>query len=600
VDRGTRCQVTFLKQGPVRTLLIGAGTGIRRRAERFIYISTAAFALTAWGIFAAFVVEARDDVLHDARVEVVDSQHILGSHIDTAYESAETLLKIADSWLEEASLRPIRPPLSALAAHLAELTESDERAIVIVTAEEDGTELPFSKVAIQQPVSTASPSDLTRDPTEDDDTIVVDAQRFDSFAQEQALPLTMRAGANAYGIKYLRALLPIRVGEGPFGLLMPGLPARIGVARPDGEIVSSWPIEGGPIGQRVDALRDAAEAPPDSAVFTTAEEFPGIGRAYVSYAKVDSAPLVVFASLSSAFVATEVWRRIEIPGLITLFGSSLIGLGGVLIARATRRSRIEVENTKQALNAAEAANEAKRQFLANMSHELRTPLNAINGFAEVMHHQLFGPLGDQRYVGYAADILGSGRHLLGLIQTILDMARFEGNNVTLSDEPTSIRAVVRDTIRLLHERATAKQVSLHVEVADDVLVRMDPVHLRQIVINLVSNAIKFSKAQGVIAIDSQMAPDGGVTLRVTDTGIGIPSESIDKLFVPFSQVDSAYSRKHDGVGLGLSICRSIMNAYGGKISLQSAVGMGTMVTLQLPAERVVTAAEAAALARAAA
>jgi signal transduction histidine kinase len=580
--------------------LIGAGTEFRRRAERIIYVSTAAFALTAWGIFAAFVVEARDDVLHDARVEVVDSQHILGSHIDTAYESAETLLKIADSWLEEASLRPIRPPLSALTSHMAELTESDERAIVIVTAEENGTELPFSKVAIQQPVSTASPRDLTRDAAADDDTIRIETQRFDRFTQGEVLPLTMQAGANAYGIKYLRALLPIRIGEGPFGLLMPGLPARIGVARPDGQIVLSWPIEGAPVGQRVDALRGAAEAPPDSAIFTTDEEFPGVGRAYVSYAAVDSAPLVVFAGLSSAFVATELWRRIEIPCLITLFGSSLIVLGGILIARATRRSRIEVENTKQALNAAEAANEAKRQFLANMSHELRTPLNAINGFAEVMHHQLFGPLGDQRYVGYTADILGSGKHLLGLIQTILDMARFEGGNVTLSDEPTSIRAVVRDTIRLLHERATDKQISLHIEVADDVLVRMDPVHLRQIVINLVTNAIKFSKPQGVIAIDSQMAEDRGVMLRVTDTGIGIPAEAIDRLFVPFSQVDNAYSRKHDGVGLGLSICRSIMKAYGGSIELQSAVGMGTMVTLKMPAERVIPAADAEALARAAA
>jgi signal transduction histidine kinase len=378
---------------------------------------------------------------------------------------------------------------------------------------------------------------------------------------------------------------------------MPGMPARIGVARPDGEIVASWPIEGAPIGHLVGALHDAAETAPDSAVFTTAEDFPGVGRAYISYAKVDSAPLTVFAGLSSTFVATEIWRRIEIPCLITVFGSSLIVLGGILIARATQRSRIEVENTKQALNAAEAANEAKRQFLANMSHELRTPLNAINGFAEVMHHQLFGPLGDHRYVGYAADILGSGRHLLGLIQTILDMARFEGGNVTLSDEPTSIRVVVRDTIRLLHERATDKQISLHVEVADDTLIRMDPVHLRQIVINLVSNAIKFSKPQGVIAIDSEKSPEGGITLRITDTGIGIPAEAIDKLFVPFSQVDSAYSRKHDGVGLGLSICRSIMKAYGGSISLQSAVGMGTMVTLQLPAGRIVPAAEAAALAR---
>ena len=584
----------------MRTFLIGAGTGIRRRAERFIYVSTAAFALTAWGIFTAFVIEAQDDVLHDARVEVVDSQHILGSHIDTAYESAETLLKIADSWLEEASLRPIRPPLSGLASHMAKLTESDERAIVIVTADENGNELPFSAVAIQQPVSTASPRDLTRDPAKDDDTIRVEAQRYDSFTGDQVLPLTMQAGANAYGIKHLRALLPIRVGEGPFGLLMPGLPARIGVARPDGEIVLSWPIEEAPIGQRVNALHGAPRAEPGSSTFTTDEQFPGVGRAYVSYADVDSAPLIVFAGLSSAFVTKEIWRRIEIPCLITLFGSSLIVVGGVLIARATERSRIEVDNTKQALNAAEAANEAKRQFLANMSHELRTPLNAINGFAEVMHHQLFGPLGDQRYVGYAADILGSGRHLLGLIQTILDMARFEGGNVTLSDDPTSIRAVVRDTIRLLHERATDKQVSLHVEIAADTLVRMDPVHLRQIAINLVSNAIKFSKAQGVIAIDSQMTPSGGVTLRVTDTGIGIPAEAIDKLFVPFSQVDNAYSRKHDGVGLGLSICRSIMKAYGGSISLQSAVGMGTMVTLEMPAERVIPASEAAALARAAA
>jgi signal transduction histidine kinase len=584
----------------VRTLLIGAGTGIRRQAERFITLATAGFALTAWAILAAFVMEARDDVLHDAKVEVVDSQHILGSHIDTAYESAETLLKVADSWLEEASLRPIRPPLSTLTSHLAELTQSDERAIVIVTADENGTELPFSKVAIQQPVSTASPRDLTRDPNADVDTISVGIQRFDRVTEGQVLPLTMVAGANAYGIKYLRALLPVRIGEGPFGLLMPGLPARIGVARPSGEIVLSWPVEGGAIGQRVDALGGAIEPAPGSALFTTAKDFPGIGRAYISYAKVDSAPLIVFAGLSSDFVATETWRRIEIPCLIALFGSSLIVLGGVLIARATRRSRIEVENTKQALNAAETANEAKRQFLANMSHELRTPLNAINGFAEVMHHQLFGPLGDSRYVGYAADILGSGRHLLGLIQTILDMARFEGGNVTLSDEPTAIRTVVRDTIRLLHERATDKRISLHVEVPGAILVRMDPVHLRQILINLVSNAIKFSKPQGVIAIDGEMTPDGAVSIRVTDTGLGIPAEAIDKLFLPFSQVDNAYSRKHDGVGLGLSICRSIMKAYGGSIALQSAVGMGTMVTLQMPAERVVTAAEAGAPAQAAA
>jgi signal transduction histidine kinase len=125
-------------------------------------------------------------------------------------------------------------------------------------------------------------------------------------------------------------------------------------------------------------------------------------------------------------------------------------------------------------------------------------------------------------------------------------------------------------------------------VAEAPLVRIDPLHLRQIVINLLTNAIKFSKTGGVIAIDSMTVPTGDIALRITDTGIGIPAEAIDKLFLPFSQVDSAYSRKHDGVGLGLSICRSIMKAYGGSITLESQVGMGTMVTLTFPASRLVT------------
>jgi signal transduction histidine kinase len=572
----------------MRTFIAGAQASLRRRAELFIHGVAVVLALAGWVIFGAFVIEQRSDVLHDARTEVVNAQHILGSHIDTAYESAETLLKIADTWLEEASLRPIRPPLSELSHYMSALTESDERAVTLLTVDPDGTERPFSKVLIQQPVSTASPRDLTKDASEDDDAISVESQRYDSFAQSTALPLTMQAGPNAYGIKALRALLPVRTGEGPFGMLMPSMPARTGVVRPDGEIILSWPVDGAPIGAHAAALAGTAiAAPPGSATFIQIEDFPGLGHVYVSYAKVDSAPFGVFATLSSSYVAAETWRRVQIPGLITVFASIMILLGGFLITRAVRRSLIEAENTRRALHAAEAANEAKRQFLANMSHELRTPLNAINGFAEVMQHQLFGPLGSPQYVSYAGDILGSGKHLLGLIQTILDMARFEAGKLPLGDAPTSLKTVVRETVRLLHERTAEKRLDLHIEVAEEPLIRIDPVHLRQIVINLLSNAIKFSKPGGVIAIDSQMMPTGGVALRVTDTGIGIPAEAIDKLFLPFSQVDSAYSRKHDGVGLGLSICRSIMKAYGGSISMESQVDMGTMVTLTFPESRLV-------------
>jgi signal transduction histidine kinase len=574
----------------MRTFIAGAQAGIRRRAELFIQGIAVILALAGWMIFGAFVLEQRSDVLHDARTEVVNAQHILGSHIDTAYESAETLLKIADTWLEQASLRPIRPPLSDLTKYISELTAADERAITLLTVDPDGTERLFSKVLIQEPESTASPRDLTKDASDDDDAIIVESQRYDSFAKSAALPLTMQAGANAYGITALRALLPVRLGEGPFGMLMPGMPARTGIVRPNGEIILSWPVGGAPIGQHAAALAGGViDASPESAIFTQIDDFPGVGQAYVSYAKVDSAPLGVFAALSSSYVASETWRRVEIPGLITVFGSIMILLGGFLITRAVRQNLIEAENTRKALNAAEAANEAKRQFLANMSHELRTPLNAINGFAEVMHNQLFGPLGSPQYVSYAGDILGSGRHLLGLIQTILDMARFEAGKLPLGDAPTSLKTIVRETVRLLHERAADKRLDLHIEVAEAPLIRIDPLHLRQIVINLLSNAIKFSRPGGVIAIDSLAIPTGGIVLRVTDTGIGIPAEAVEKLFLPFSQVDSAYSRKHDGVGLGLSICRSIMKAYGGSIALESQVDMGTMVTLTFPESRLVAA-----------
>jgi len=574
----------------MRTFIAGAQAGFHRRAELFINGIAVILALAGWVIFGAFVIEQRDDVLHDARTDVVNAQHILGSHIDTAYESAETLLKIADTWLKEASSRPIRPPLSDLIEYISELTESDERAITLLTVDPDGTERPFSAVVIQQPVSTASPRGLANDAGDDDDAISIELQRYDSFAGSVALPLSMPAGANAYGIKRLRALLPVRIGEGPFGMLMPRMPARTGVVRPDGEIVLSWPVGAAPIGQHAAALAGTAiDAAPEGSIFTQIDGFPGIGHAYVSYAKVDSAPLGVFAALSSGYVVAETRRRVEIPGLITVFGSIVILLGGFLITRAVRRSLIEAENTRKALNAAEAANEAKRQFLANMSHELRTPLNAIIGFAEVMQNQLFGPLGSPQYVSYSGDILGSGKHLLGLIQTILDMARFEAGKLPLGDAPTSLKAIVRETVRLLHERAADKKLDLHIEVAEAPLIRIDPLHLRQIVINLLSNAIKFSKSGGVIAIDSLTLPTGGVALRVTDTGIGIPAEAIDKLFLPFSQVDGAYSRKHDGVGLGLSICRSIMKAYGGSISLESQIDMGTMVTLTFPQSRLVAA-----------
>src|SRR5581483_2587539 len=219
--------------------------------------------------------------------------------------------------------------------------------------------------------------------------------------------------------------------------------------------------------------------------------------------------------------------------------------------------RLEGEKTKQALAAAEAANVAKQHFLAVMSHELRTPLNAIIGFSEIMRGQLLGPLGHKNYVDYAGDILSSGRDLLSLIQAILDMARFERNKISIGDTPTAVQAAVAEAVRLLGEKFAAQSVEAKIEIDPRCpALAINPLHLKQLLFNLIGNALKFSRPRGFITIEAEGTADGGILMRIADTGIGIAPAHHNRLFKPFSQVDGAYSRKQGGVGLGLSICKS--------------------------------------------
>ncbi len=253
---------------------------------------------------------------------------------------------------------------------------------------------------------------------------------------------------------------------------------------------------------------------------------------------------------------------------------------------AEKISRLNQMNAR-ALLAAKTANEAKRLFLASMSHELRTPLNAIIGFSEVLCSESFGPLGDPKYLEYSHDILGAGRHLLGLIQTILDVARFEGGDIPLGEAPESLAEAADWAIALLQRKIWDQRIVIGLEIDDRCpLIRIDPLHLRQLMINLIGNAVKFSKPGGKVGINAQLI-SGDVVLRISDNGVGIPPYAIDKVFNPFSQVDDGYAKKSDGVGLGLSICKSIAEAYGGSISLTSELGRRTTVSVVFPHTRVV-------------
>ncbi|HYD28945.1 ATP-binding protein [Brevundimonas sp.] len=244
-----------------------------------------------------------------------------------------------------------------------------------------------------------------------------------------------------------------------------------------------------------------------------------------------------------------------------------------------------------AMTRAEAANQAKSEFLANMSHELRTPLNAINGFSEIMAGEMFGPLGDARYKGYAADILRSGQHLLSLINDILDMAKIEAGKLTLHYEEVSLKEIVDDAARLMRGRVEEAGLKLLVDAPELPTIEADHRGLKQVVLNLLSNAVKFTPEGGDIVVALSREDDDRVRVAVTDTGIGIAAEDLTRLARPFEQVEGQHSKTNQGTGLGLALTKSLIELHGGTMRMESEPGRGTTVSFDLPMRRPIRSAE---------
>ena len=253
------------------------------------------------------------------------------------------------------------------------------------------------------------------------------------------------------------------------------------------------------------------------------------------------------------------------------------------ITDASPRIRAE-ENLREAKRQAEIANRAKSDFLANVSHELRTPLNAIIGFSEIIKMQMFGAIGQALYAEYARDIHSSGQHLLAIINDILDLSKIEAGRFQLHPEPVSVAGLFEDCTRLVHERANAAGLKLvrHIEPGLPVLF-VDKRAAKQILINLLGNAIKFTPQGGQVTLAADPGEDALVALSVADTGIGIPPEHIATALAAFGQVDNPLSRAQQGTGLGLPIVKSLVELHGGRFAIESEVGKGTRVIAQLPA-----------------
>lgn len=311
-------------------------------------------------------------------------------------------------------------------------------------------------------------------------------------------------------------------------------------------------------------------------------------------------PLIVDAEMlcediSAALFSTEGNQALQ--GYIVTESARYLGLGsaGTLMRVTGEIILARAEELEAQRRRAEAASESKTQFLASMSHELRTPLNAIIGFADLMRLQLLGAIEPPRYREYAQDIHGSGVHLLSMINELLDMAKIEAGRFDLHEDEVDLAQVGQEVLRMLRQSVQTARVSLNVEVAAALPhILADEQQVRRVLLNLLSNAIKFTPAGGSIILSALENAEGGLEMRVTDTGIGIPADKLDKVLEPFEQVENSFTRTRAGTGLGLPLTKAMVETHGGTLCITSTLGQGTCVCVTLPPARTIRKASVAA------
>jgi signal transduction histidine kinase len=302
----------------------------------------------------------------------------------------------------------------------------------------------------------------------------------------------------------------------------------------------------------------------------------------------NSEPLMVDENMAVADLGTLItldWPDALRECFVVTREGRYLGIG---TSEALVRSKVSLlmsreEQLRAALLGAEDANRTKSNFLALMSHELRTPLNAIIGFSEVLAAELFGPHGSPRYREYAGDIHCAGKHLLALINDILDLSKSEAGRLDIYPEPIVLEALFEDCAHLMKGRAREQKLSVTIRTEPGLPeLYADPLRMKQVLLNLLSNAVKFTPAGGRIGIAADPTADGGIAVAVSDTGIGMASDMIPLALEPFRQIDSPLSRNVEGTGLGLSLVKALTELQGGSIAIESSPNAGTTVRLTFP------------------
>ncbi|MBL8807661.1 MAG: hypothetical protein JNN22_12510 [Rhodospirillales bacterium] len=557
-----------------------------RRARRLSALELAVVAFTfvvvsgIWGAVMWRLETDRARAYAQAETELLGAQGLLSAHVGRTVESAKNHVDSVDRWLVDQNAYSDIGSLSGLVDNLQ---RHYSFPLSVRLFDLNGDSISYGNYG----TTGINVSDREYIRALDDrpvEFIHIGRQvvtRSDGIA---AIPLAKRAQPNVFGIGYVVTFIPLGPLNELFANIFVTAPGIIGIVRDDGYILYRNPPQG-----YVDAKVDlnyfstSPGHPRDSGIIRGRNDLAG-RPLVIAFRRVERSPLFVYAH----FTADDVEAQIAagrpliygIAAVATLLALAMAGLVGWYTEQGAR----EAERLRAALTEAEAANTAKREFLANVSHELRTPLNAIIGFSEFIVLQVYGPI-HERYRTYVGDVLTAGRHLLGVVNQLLDIAAIEARRLELRIEPVDPAAIIRDVVEMMRPMAEARGVRI-VESPPRIPLSAtcDTGALRQILVNLVGNATKFCNANGVVSIAWERTSAAAYRIAISDEGDGIPEEDIAHIFEPFWRKESAHVTRAGGTGLGLSLTRQLVWHLGGTIRVESVMGKGSVFEISLPSE----------------
>jgi len=567
------------------SMLLASADRLKTSGTRLVYAFSTFILILLWLSLASFSWREWQGVRLEAEHDLTATETALQGHLGQTYSAARNLLTLVDEWLATRSSATSQETLQDLVELITQLQRYDERPIsvrLINTADTIVRSLPEHNEAVSTFVGDRTyVLALKNEPA---GTLFISPPIVSRIDGRTVLPIVLRARENDFGIKYISAAVQQDYVAKAFTGLLAAATATVGVAKSDGTALFILPEDSDLKQPMLDHLEDILS--PDASPNADTREFALGNRAsaLVVSAKLAPEPFFVFAAIDKAVLWQRWLHLVVLPALFVVMSSAAIVAFAHWLLKLLRNSAAESAKLAAALLEAQAANRSKQDFLANMSHELRTPLNAIIGFSDLMATESFGPIGNDTYHGYTEDIGNAGRHLLSIIGEILDTAKMDAGKIEIGTTVIQFNDILRDCDHMLATRVSTKELTINREVQPDLpALCMDPTHLKRIILNLVGNAVKFTARGGRVDIHAAINDDGAFALTIADTGIGIPARRLGKLFKPFSRVGESQVRNHDGIGLGLVNTRLIVEAYGGRVWLESEYGHGTKAFVILPA-----------------